>query len=168
METNGEAKKMKMYETPRVGQNQYDVDTDVKIGHTDEETYQTAQNRPIHNGHSFQQHNSQVQAQGSVELQDQSTGTHRANHEGAGLNQRGNQIQLNKLKKGQTVNYLHQGDHYTAEISSRAGKVTGIYSSSHNTEYRSPDHTGQVIYIHWSKSKRKPNPIKQTEERTDC
>ena len=44
------------------------------------------------------------------------------------------------MKKGQTVKYLHQGDHYTAEILSRAGKATGIYSSSYNIEYRSSNH----------------------------
>ena len=64
-----------------------------------------------------------MQAQSSVELQDQSTGTHGKNHEGAGLNQRGNQIQLNKQKKRETVKYLHQGDHNTSEITSKADKV---------------------------------------------
>ena len=73
-----------------------------------------------------------MQPHDSVELQDERTGILRENHEGAGLNQRKNQIQLYKLKKGQTVKYLHQGDHYTAEILSRAGKATGIYSSSYN------------------------------------
>ena len=70
-----------------------------------------------------------MQLQDSVELQDEKTGISRENDEGASLNQRGNQIQLNKLKKGQTVKYLHQGDHYTAKILSRKGKATGIYSS---------------------------------------
>ena len=107
---------MKIYEAPRVEQDQYDVDTDEEIGHIDEETDQTAQSNSIHNGHCYQQENSQVQPQDSVELQDERTGILGENHEGAGLNQRGNQTQLNRLKKGKTVKYLHQGDHYTAEI----------------------------------------------------
>ena len=45
MEINEETKKVKIYEAPRVEQNQYDVDTDEEIGHADEETDQTAQNR---------------------------------------------------------------------------------------------------------------------------
>ena len=144
METNEETKKVKIYEAPRVEQNQYDEDTDEEIGHADEETDQTAQN----NGHCYQQENSQVQPQGSVELQDERTGILKENHEGACLNQRGNQIQLNKLKKGQTVKYLHQGDHHTAEILSRAGKATGIYSSSYNIEYGSPNHIkGKQGYV---------------------
>ena len=121
-------------------QNQYDADTDEEIAYADEETNQTAQNSSIHNGHCYQQEHSQVQPQDSVELQDERTGILRENQEGASLNQRGNQIQLYKLKKAQTVKYLHQGDHYTVEILSRASKGTGIYNSSYNTEYRSPNH----------------------------
>ena len=70
----------------------------------------------MYNGHCYQQENSQVQPQDGVELQDERTGILEENHERAGLNQRGNQTQLNKLKKRQTVKYLHQGLHYTAEI----------------------------------------------------
>ena len=89
-----------------------------------------------------------MQPQDSVELQDERTGILRENHEAAGLNQSGNQIQLNKLKKGQTVKYLHQRDHYTTEILSRAGKATGIYSSSYNIEYRSSNHIkGKQGYV---------------------
>ena len=127
-------------------QNEHDRSrgTDEEIGYADEETDQTAQNNSMHNRHCYQQENSQVQLQDSVELQpqdsvelqDERTGIRRESPEGLGLNQRGNQIQLNKLKKGQTIKYLHEGDHYTAEILSRAGKATGIYSSSYNTEYR--------------------------------
>ena len=71
METNEETKKVKMYEAPRVKQNQYDVDTDEEIGHADEETDQTAQNNSIHDGHCYQQENSQVQPHASVEIQDE-------------------------------------------------------------------------------------------------
>ena len=74
MEINEETKKVKIYEAPRVEQNQYDVDTDEEIGHADEETDQTAQNSSIHNGHCYQQENSDVQPQDSVELQDERTG----------------------------------------------------------------------------------------------
>ena len=42
METNEKATNVKTYETPRVEQNQHDVNTDDEIGHTDEETEQTA------------------------------------------------------------------------------------------------------------------------------
>ena len=48
-----------------------------------------------------------MQPQDSVELQGERTEILRENHKGAGLNKRGNQIQLNKLKKGQNVKYLH-------------------------------------------------------------
>ena len=88
METNEETKKVKIYEERRVEQNQYDVDNDEKIGHAYEETDQTAQNSSIHNGHCYQQENSQVQPQDSVELQDERTGILREKHEGASLNQR--------------------------------------------------------------------------------
>ena len=95
METNEETKKVKeVHEAPRVEQNQYDVDTDEEIGHADEETDQTAQNSSIPIGHCYQQENSQVQPQDSVELQDEKTGILRENNEGASLNQRENQIQL--------------------------------------------------------------------------
>ena len=57
-----------------------------------------------------------MQPQDNVELQDERTGILRENHEGANLNQRGSQIQLNRFKKGQTVKYLHQVDHYTTEF----------------------------------------------------
>ena len=90
----------------------------------------------------------EIQPQGSVELQDERTEIRREIHEGDGLNQRRNQIQLNKLKKGQTIKYLHQGDHDTAEILSRTGKATGIYSSSYNIKYRSPnDIRGKQGYV---------------------
>ena len=91
VETNEETKKVKIYEAPRVEQNQYDVDTDKEIGYTDEETDQTTQKSSKHHSHCYQQENSQVQPQDSVELQDERTVTLRENHEGAGLNQRGNQ-----------------------------------------------------------------------------
>ena len=110
METNEETKKLKIYEAPRVEQNQHDVDIDEEIGHADEQSDQTAQNSSTHNGHCYQQENSQMQPQDSVELQpqdsvelqDERAEIRREIHEGDGLNQIRNQIQLNKLKKGQT------------------------------------------------------------------
>ena len=50
-----------------------------------------------------------MQPQDSVELQDERTGILRKNHEEAGINQRGNQIQSNKLKRGQTVDLKSTG-----------------------------------------------------------
>ena len=148
METIEETKKLKIYEAPRVEQNQHDVDIDEENGHADEEPDQTAPNSSIHTGHCYQQENSQMQLQDSLEPQDEQVEIRREIHEGDGVNQRRNQIQLNKLKKGQTIKYLHEGDHYTAEILSRAGKATGIYSSSYNIEYRSPnDIKGKQGYV---------------------
>ena len=88
METNEETKKMKTYEAPREEQNQYDVDTDEEIGHAGEQTDHIAQNSSIHNGHCYQQENSQVQPHDNVELQDKRTGILRENHKGAGLNKK--------------------------------------------------------------------------------
>ena len=96
METNEETKKLKIYEARRVEQNQHDVDIDEEIGHADEESDQTAPNSSIHNGHCYQQENSQIQPQDSVELQlqdsvelqDERVEIHREIHEGDGINQR--------------------------------------------------------------------------------
>ena len=91
METKEEAKKMKTYETPRVEQINMMQILMKRLGmQTDEETDQTDQNSSIHNGHCYQQENSQIQPQGSVELQDERTRISRKNHEGTSLCQRAN------------------------------------------------------------------------------
>ena len=83
---------MKIYEAPRVEQNQHDVDIDEENGHADEEPDQTAPNSSIHTGHCYQQENSQMQLQDSVEPQDEQVEIRREIHEGDGENQRRNQI----------------------------------------------------------------------------